>query len=62
MVDLIASRCTELESGGRMVDAILDPDLLPEISREILTRLMEGDPTQKVEVAVKEAAFTFNYS
>ena len=42
MVDLIASRCTELESGGRMVDAILTQTLLPEISRELLTRLMEG--------------------
>src|SRR5438552_2004785 len=40
VVDLIASRCTEVESGGRMVDAILTQTLLPEISRELLTRLM----------------------
>jgi type VI secretion system protein VasG len=61
VVDLIASRCTELESGGRMVDAILTQTLLPEISRELLTRLMEGKTTEKVEVAVKDAAFVFNY-
>ncbi|HEY2122902.1 MAG TPA: type VI secretion system ATPase TssH [Chthoniobacterales bacterium] len=62
VVDLIASRCTELESGGRMVDAILTQTLLPEISRELLTRLMEGGSTQKVEVTVKDATFNYSYS
>ena len=62
MVDLIASRCTELESGGRMVDAILTQTLLPEISREILGRLMEGGSTEKVEVTVKDAAFQYSYT
>jgi type VI secretion system protein VasG len=62
VVDLIASRCTELESGGRMVDAILTQTLLPEISRELLTRLMEGGSTQKVEVTVKDGAFAYTYA
>ncbi len=62
VVDLIASRCTELESGGRMVDAILTQTLLPDVSRELLTRLMEGTPAKKVEVSVKDQAFAYNYS
>jgi type VI secretion system protein VasG len=61
VVDLIASRCTELESGGRMVDAILTQTLLPEISRELLTRLMEGTSPQKVEVIVKDGTFAYHY-
>ena len=61
VVDLIASRCTELESGGRMVDAILTQTLLPEISRELLTRLMEGTSPQKVEVTVKDGTFAYHY-
>ena len=61
VVELIASRCTELESGGRMVDAILTQTLLPEISRELLTRLMEGAPARKVEVVLKDGAFAYNY-
>jgi len=61
VVDLIASRCTEVESGGRMVDAILTQTLLPEISRELLTRLMEGTPPQKVEVKVKDGTFAYHY-
>jgi type VI secretion system protein VasG len=62
VVDLIASRCTELESGGRMVDAILTQTLLPEISRELLTRLLEGGSTEKVEVTIKDAAFHYTYT
>ncbi len=62
MVDLIASRCTELESGGRMVDAILTQTLLPEISRELLTRLMEGVPAQKIRVRVKDGDFAYHYA
>jgi type VI secretion system protein VasG len=61
VVDLIASRCTELESGGRMVDAILTQTLLPEISRELLTRLMESSPAAKVDVSVANGDFVFEY-
>ena len=41
-VKLIVSRCTEVESGGRMIDAILTNTVLPAISREFLTRTMAG--------------------
>ncbi|KAF1854333.1 hypothetical protein Lal_00012842 [Lupinus albus] len=33
VMDLIKARCTEIESGGRMIDAILTNTLLPELSR-----------------------------
>jgi type VI secretion system protein VasG len=62
VVELIASRCTELESGGRMVDAILTQTLLPEISRELLTKLMEGVQVQKVDVVVNDGTFGYLYS
>jgi len=59
VVDLIAARCTELESGGRMVDAILTQTLLPEISREFLNRMMEGGTPKCVQIGVKDANFTY---
>ncbi len=59
VVDLIVSRCTERESGGRMVDAILTQTLLPAISREFLTRLMEGKAVGKVRVAAKDGEFNY---
>jgi type VI secretion system protein VasG len=62
VVNLVASRCTEVESGGRMVDAILTQTMLPEISREFLTRTMEGTPAKGVQVGVKDAKFTYAFS
>jgi type VI secretion system protein VasG len=50
VVKLVVSRCTESESGGRMIDAILTNTMLPEISREFLERMMSGETIQKVEV------------
>jgi len=62
VVKLIASRCTEIESGGRMVDAILTQTMLPEISREFLTRTMEGNPVKGVQVGVQDSHFTYAFS
>jgi hypothetical protein len=50
VVGLIASRCTEPESGGRMIDAILTNTLLPQVGRELLERLRDGAPMQRVTV------------
>jgi type VI secretion system protein VasG len=42
LIDEVAKRCTEVESGARNVDNILTNTLLPEISRQILGRLASG--------------------
>ena len=59
VVQLIVNRCTELESGGRMIDAILTNTLLPSISREMLNRLMAGSKISHVRVAVDNGEFTY---
>ncbi|MHC4313104.1 MAG: type VI secretion system ATPase TssH [Planctomycetota bacterium] len=61
VVELIANRCTDVESGARMVDAILTNTLLPEISQELLTRLMEGKTAKRVHVGVKDSEFTYSF-
>lgn len=61
VVKLIASRCTELESGGRMIDAILTNTVLPAISREFLVRMMEGQPLERVHVTVADENFRFAF-
>ena len=60
-VDLIASRCTEVESGARTVDAILTNTVLPEISHELLRRLMEGKTAERVHVGVKDSKFVYSF-
>lgn len=61
VIKLIASRCTELESGGRMIDAILTNTLLPSISSEFLTRMMEGKPIERVHVSVADGEFAYEF-
>jgi type VI secretion system protein VasG len=60
-VKLIVSRCTEVESGGRMIDAILTNTVLPAISREFLTRTMEGLPLNGVRLAVADGDFAYRF-
>ncbi|MBL4764866.1 MAG: type VI secretion system ATPase TssH [Colwellia sp.] len=62
VVDLVVSRCTELESGGRMIDSILTNTLLPEISNKFLTHMLEGAPISKVEVGVEGGEFVYELS
>ncbi|NWC96763.1 MULTISPECIES: type VI secretion system ATPase TssH [unclassified Pseudomonas] len=59
VVHLIASRCTELESGGRMIDAILTNSMLPAISTEFLKRLLAGTPATRVQVSVDAGEFAY---
>ncbi len=61
VVKLIVSRCTELESGGRMIDAVLTNTMLPKISHEMLTRMMEGNPVSKVAVTAPKGEFEYAF-
>ena len=61
VVKLIVSRCTELESGGRMVDAILTNTVLPAISQEFLNRMVEGQPVSRVRIKVIDGEFGFEF-
>jgi len=61
VIDLVISRCKELESGGRMIDAILTNTLLPEVSRELLTRRLEGDEVKQIKVDVADEAFRYTF-
>jgi type VI secretion system protein VasG len=59
--ELIATRCTELERGARMVDALITNTLLPEIGQAFLTRIMNGTPAKKVDVSAAKGEFVFAY-
>lgn len=61
VIDLIVSRCTETESGGRMIDTILTNTLLPDMSREFLTRLLEGKPLAGVKISQRDGQFQYEF-
>ncbi|HNY40853.1 MAG TPA: type VI secretion system ATPase TssH [Bryobacteraceae bacterium] len=63
VVEEIAQRCTEVESGARNVDNILTNTLLPDISRQLLTRMAEGEKPAAFHVATAETGgFTYKVS
>ena len=61
VVEEIVNRCQELESGGRMIDAIVTNTMLPDISAEFLTRMMQGKTIDKVAIDVKDNEFTYGF-
>ncbi|WP_433885595.1 type VI secretion system ATPase TssH [Pseudomonas vranovensis] len=62
VVDLIVSRCSETESGGRMIDAILTNSLLPDMSREFLTRMLEGKALAGVRISRRDNDLHYHFS
>jgi type VI secretion system protein VasG len=62
IVESIAKRCTEVDSGARNADHILTNTLLPEMSKEILSRMAAGEQIKEVTVVLKEDTFSFSVS
>jgi len=59
LLNEVAARCTEVESGARNVDNILSNTMLPELSRQILTQLAGGESSNRVNVSVADGALTY---
>ncbi len=62
LVEHVAKRCTESESGARAIDHILTHGLLPQMSAEFLSRMAEGQPFAKVQVGLDDAGFKIQVS
>jgi len=60
-VKLVVGRCTEVESGGRMIDAILTNTVLPRISVEYLDRLARGEPLKRIGLSAEAGDFRFEF-
>ncbi|MEX3694055.1 type VI secretion system ATPase TssH [Paraburkholderia sp. BR14263] len=61
VVTQIAQRCTRMESGGRMIDAILTNSVLPRISTAFLSRVMDGKTLARVHVSVEDEEFSYAF-
>jgi type VI secretion system protein VasG len=63
VVEQIAQRCTEVETGARNIDHIMQGTLLPRISSEILMKMAEGSMPEKLEIAIgDDGEFQFHFS
>ena len=60
LVEAVLQRCTEVDSGARNVDHILNGTLLPEIAESVLAKMAEGERITKIKVgADKKGAFKY---
>ncbi|MGP3698892.1 type VI secretion system ATPase TssH [Rhodobacter sp. NSM] len=59
VIETIRARCTEVESGGRMIDAILTGTLLPELSRQVIGRQIDGAPFSRVTITGDTGGFGY---
>jgi type VI secretion system protein VasG len=61
LVEEVARRCTEVESGARNVDNILTNTLLPDISRQLLAAMAQGGKLGSVHVGLGgDGKFTYS--
>ncbi len=61
VVDQIAQRCTEVETGARNIDHIMNGTILPQMSQEILARMSEGVMPSEAYLDIAEGG-TFKIS
>jgi type VI secretion system protein VasG len=59
LIESVADRCTEVESGARNVDHILTNTLLPEMSKELLSRMASGEQLKEVRVGIDGEGFSY---
>ena len=59
VVDAIAARCTDVDSGARNADNIMTNTLLPEMSRELLSRQAAGEQIRAVRVSMDGEGFAY---
>lgn len=61
VVDYIVSRCTELDSGGRMIDNILTNTMLPDMSIALLEKQMDGNQVETIGVKAVDGEFAYEF-
>lgn len=54
LIELLLSRCTEVDSGARNVDNILNSSVLPSLATEILVALAEHKLPKRIVIDIKD--------
>ena len=57
----IVEQCRDPDSGGRMIDNIITNSILPDLSRQVLSRMVSGEEMEKVTVTVEDGGFKYAF-
>ncbi|WP_349342232.1 type VI secretion system ATPase TssH [Marinobacter sp. MMG032] len=58
LIEAIRNRATRSENGARMLESIIEGELLPPVSLALLEKLAAREPVTKVTLGVEDARFT----
>ncbi len=63
MVDRIADRCTEIDTGARNIDFIIDRSVLPDVSKALLVKMAEQQVPATLTLGMNEKGdFTYAFT
>jgi type VI secretion system protein VasG len=58
----IVEQCRDPDSGGRMIDNIITNSILPELSRQVLSRMVTGEKMTSVDVVMEDGAIGYRFA
>ncbi|RAP41093.1 ClpV1 family T6SS ATPase [Rhodovulum viride] len=61
VMDHIVDQCRDPDSGGRMIDNIITNTILPDLSREVLGRMVSGEGIARVEILLQDGALAYSF-
>jgi type VI secretion system protein VasG len=61
VIEHIVDQCRDPDSGGRMIDNIITNSILPDLSREVLAKMVSGTEINEVKVTVKDDEFAYEF-
>lgn len=61
VLEHIVEQCRDPDSGGRMIDNIITNSILPDLSREVLSRMVSGEAMTDVTIVLKDGRFAYEF-
>ena len=61
VIGAIVEQCRDPDSGGRMIDNIITNSILPDLSRQVLGRMVAGQAMQDVTIRVADPGFDYDF-
>ncbi|MFD1795512.1 type VI secretion system ATPase TssH [Paracoccus aurantiacus] len=62
VIDHIVSQCRDPDSGGRMIDNIITNSILPDLSRQVLARMVGAEEMSDVVIRVADGGFDYEFA
>jgi len=62
VLEYIVEQCRDPDSGGRMVDNIITNSILPDLSRRVLARMVEGGEMADLRIELKDGTYDYVFA